>query len=291
MTLVAEIKLDEALEEIIEHLRRAGIQDALSAGELMLMKMLGCRRLELHLKREAILPTTAVTVLEEWTRRRIEGEPLQYILGETEFYGLIFRCDHRALIPRPETEILLEEALKLLGKMQKPRVMDLGTGSGVIAVTLAVNTEASVTAVDSSFEALELASYNSMLYPCKRGIYFLQADVFAPDFASRFKREFDLFVSNPPYVSAEEWAGLDRSIREFEPREALTDGGDGLSYYGRFAEILPYILREGGYTLMEVSETHWRQTEEIMSQVLSNIEIIPDLAGKPRVLRGRCFSR
>ena len=217
--------------------------------------------------------------------RRKSREPLQYILGEWEFYGLPMLVDRRALIPRPETEILVEEALGEAATMTGELcILDLGTGTGAIALALASRLpHASVTGIDYSLEAIALAQENLDQLGFSN-VCFEQADIMAPQWADRFTGKIDLLVSNPPYVSLGDFVGLDPELH-YEPREALTDESTGLTFYAQIATIAPKLLTEQGKLLVELGFGHAQSVSEIMQAAgLKVLRIVNDLAGIPRVL-------
>jgi len=218
--------------------------------ELVLTHVLNCNRMSLHLNKDINLDGDKSRLLSSILKRRISGEPVQYILGETEFMGLKFKVDKRALIPRPETEILVEQALEQLKQMGivSPKILDLGTGSGCIAVAIAKNlSRADVWASDISTAALQLAKENAILNNVE--IKFIKSDIFD---ALKFKNhKFDLIISNPPYVSSGEFHSLAKEIF-FEPQLALKAGRDGLDFYRSIIPQAARYLRDNGLLMLEV---------------------------------------
>ena len=234
----------------------------------------------------ALDPARVISAPEEtafaglWERYE-GGEPVQYILGEWDFWGRTFRVDARALIPRPETEHLVEEALR---EAPAPRrVLDLGCGSGILAVTLACERpSALVVGVDRSPAALALARENVRRHGVGGRAVLAASDWLAAIGAARF----DLAVSNPPYVAMADRDALPASVRDFEPPEALFAGGDGLSEIRRLLEAVPRVLASGGRFLFEIG---LGQAEEVRREAASRglwefRRIVPDLAGIPRVV-------
>ena len=276
--------IGEFLRFAEKRLKNAGIENPRFDAEIMLGKILGLSRMGLFLQRTEELLNPAKESLEEFILRRISGEPLQYIIGETEFFSLPFKTDTRALIPRPETEILVEWALEIIGASENWRILDIGTGSGAIAIAIAANSSAVVTAVDISEKALELAKENSELNGIGDRIIFLQADALEDNFAEITGGEYDLALSNPPYISQDEISGLQREIREHEPLTALTDGGDGLVFFRRLADALPRLCKNEGWLLMETADNRSQAVKSIFEKKYHQITIRNDLAGKPRVL-------
>ena len=256
------------------------------AAQLLLCHVLDIDRVALIAHSEEPVPAEAEARLEELLVRREQGEPLAYILGVREFYGRDFAVNPYTLIPRPETEHLIETALEFFdkrGMAKKPlRFIDLGTGSGCIAVTLAAERPAwQGTALDISQGALETARRNAE----SNGVTlsFLHADFTQP---LPFKpASFDLVVSNPPYISEEEYAGLDAGVRDFEPRSALVPGPEGMEHPCAVEEVARRLLRPGGLFLMEHG---WLQGEACRAlchtDFWNDIHTGCDLAGKDRFL-------
>ena len=222
----------------------------MNEAELVLTHVLNCNRMSLYLNKDINLDRDKSRLLSSILKRRISGEPVQYILGETEFMGLKFKMDKRALIPRPETEILVEQALEQLKRMgiASPKILDLGTGSGCIAVSIAKNlNRPDVWASDISTEALRLAQENACFNNVE--IKFIKSDIFD---ALKFKNhKFDLVISNPPYVSSGEFHSLAKEIF-FEPQLALKAGKDGLDFYRRIIPQAAHYLRDNGLLMFEV---------------------------------------
>jgi release factor glutamine methyltransferase len=215
--------------------------------------------------------------------RRRTGEPVQYITGECEFYGLPFKVTQDVLIPRPETELLVERAVTLAAQFPAGRILDIGTGSGAIAVALAHALQrAAVTSVDVSGSALEIARRNA----ARNGVAvrFLEGDLLTPVAGERF----ELIVSNPPYVPEADRPALSVEVREHEPWLALFAGADGLDVYRRLIPAAFDALAEGGWLLMEIGYRQHDAIEELMhGSGFEAIEFTPDLNGIPRVAVGR----
>ena len=218
-----------------------------------------------------IVSETDAKALEPLIERRLNGEPLQYVLGEWEFYGLPFYVDPTVLIPRPDTERLVEIALLLLANGKK-RVLDLCCGSGCIGIALAVCGGADVTAADISADALSMTERNA--HRNSVSVKTVQSDLF-----DSVEGTFDLIVSNPPYLSREEMDALDVNLR-FEPALALSGGEDGLDFYRRIAARYREFLSPGGTLLMEIGMTQ----KGSVSALFENSECICDYGGRPRVI-------
>jgi release factor glutamine methyltransferase len=220
----------------------------------------------------------AASRFRELCARRRAGEPIAYLLGEREFFGRLFRVDHSVLVPRPETECLVEAALQALQGLNSPSVLDLGTGCGCIAITVALERpDAEVTATDASERALEVARTNAVALGAR--VAFIHADWCAPQGG-----RFDLIASNPPYVAAD-----DPHLAElrYEPREALTDGGDGLACLRAVIRQAPARLDRGGTLLVEHGYDQGAAVRAMMIENGFSALTLTDLAGVERVCQGR----
>jgi release factor glutamine methyltransferase len=214
---------------------------------------------------------------------RRKGEPIQYITGETEFYGLPFRVTPEVLIPRPETEHLVEKVIELAARFQQPRIVDVGTGSGAIAVALAHECFFAVmTAIDISSRALAIAEENAERSGAS--IRFLEGDLLAPVAGECF----EIVVSNPPYVPSGDRASLSVEVREYEPALALFAGDDGLDVYRRLIPAAFVSLTPGGYVALEIGYGQSKAITELLARSgFEQIEFVPDLQGIPRVACAR----
>jgi release factor glutamine methyltransferase len=224
----------------------------------------------------------AAARLASLVARRAAGEPLQYVLGAWDFYGREFRLSRDTLIPRPETEGLVERALDALCRRgERPTlVLDVGTGSGAIAVTVALEApRARVVATDVSLGALETARANAERHGVASRVAFVGCDVFS---ALKCGDRFDVVVSNPPYVAEGEWAGLPSAVRDHEPPRALLAGPDGLSILRRLAFGAGAILLPGGELWCEIGESQGRAASALPSAPLRFLGVFRDLAGRDR---------
>ena len=217
--------------------------------------------------------------------RRLAGEPIQYIIGECEFYGLPFHVNGDVLIPRPETELLVERAAHFAPLFRKPRVVDVGTGSGAIAVAIAHQwPDAIVTATDVSAAALDMARTNAERNGFAQRIRFLEGDLLAPVAGEHF----DLVVSNPPYVPHSDRNTLDMEVRNYEPPQALFAGEDGLAIYRRLLPEAFKVLVVGGILLLEIGHGQQESIQALLEKELfTEIECTADLQGIPRVVTAR----
>ncbi len=233
---------------------------------------------------EGLAPDT-VTVLRALIVRRRTGEPIQYIAGETEFYGLNFRVNRDVLIPRPETEHLVEKAIALAAGFVRPRIVDVGAGSGAIAVALAARLPAAqITATEISASALTVARENAERNGLAERVRFLEGDLLAPVAGERF----DLVVSNPPYVPEGDRDTLSVEVRDYEPAQALFAGSDGLEVYRRLIPAAFAALVSGGFAVLEIGFGQQAAVEALLAGAgFSNIEFTEDLQNIPRVAAAR----
>lgn len=245
--------------------------------ELIISHVLGLKRLELYLQYDSIVKEHHRDIIKQMIKRRRSLEPLQYILGETNFYGYQFKVDPAVLVPRPETEYLVEKIIQNIGDFSS--ILDIGTGSGCIAVTLAKELpEISIDAVDISEKALKNAAQNAALN--KAEINFFQSDIF-----SKIVKKYDLIVSNPPYISESSYRYLPDEVKKFEPKNALLAGKDGLLFYRKILEKAKEHLNANGKIYLEIG---YNQNEEIKfiaeKNDFKNIEILQDLNGFYRIM-------
>ncbi len=251
--------------------------------ELMLTHVLKCDRFKLYLNFEQPLRQEELDELRDMIKRRVAREPLQYILGEAGFYGRTFTVRPGVLIPRPETETLVDEALR---RTRPLRALDVGTGSGVIALTIALEKSGTeVIAIDRSAEAIEVARENMERLGAV-GVDFRTIDFF-DDEAMKGLGTFDLVISNPPYIPGNEVAGLQQEVRDHEPHGAVSDGGTGLAFYERFAELAGTLLRPEGEIFLELGYGQASPVREIFRKKGYQVEVYNDLEKVERVLRVR----
>ncbi|MHB8154554.1 MAG: peptide chain release factor N(5)-glutamine methyltransferase [Candidatus Omnitrophota bacterium] len=259
----------------------------MTEAELVLTHVLNCDRLSLYLNKDTCLDRNKSVQVSAILKRRIIGEPLQYILGSTEFMGYEFKVDKRALIPRPETETLIScalEELKSTGKTGQLKILDLGTGSGCIAVCLAkLLPQALIWAADISWAALQLAKENADLHKVK--VKFLWGDIFGA--LEKEQKEFDLIISNPPYIAKGEFCGLARELF-FEPVLALEAGIDGADFYRRIISQAAFYLNTDGLLAFEVGANQADLVKVMLEgKNFSDIKIIKDYNNINRVVMGK----
>ncbi|HTX76193.1 MAG TPA: peptide chain release factor N(5)-glutamine methyltransferase [Terracidiphilus sp.] len=280
MTLDEWLRKGEALLRTGPHPERAR-PDA----ELLLRHMLKLERASLLARWKERLDESEAAHYQALLERRFAGEPVQYILGEAAFYGLTLHVTRDVLIPRPETEHVVEKVIELAPRFQKPRIVDVGAGSGAIAIAVAHDLpSAAITAIDISAPALEIAHENAARAGFADRIRFLRGDLMAPIAGE----QFDMVVSNPPYVSRSECEMLAVEVRDYEPAIALFAGDDGLAIYRRLIPAARAALAPGGYIVLEIG---YGQAEQIgvllLAEGFDSIEFAPDLQLIPRVASAR----
>ena len=278
----------QMIVEAAQLLRRAGITDARREAGSLLAHAIGRDRTFLITHADELLAPAAVNGFLATVSRRAAGEPLQYITGRQEFFGLDFEVTPAVLIPRPETELLVETALDLLAETHRqPLFCDVGTGSGCIAVTLLhERSEARALALDISPAALQVAARNAARHLASDRLSFIASDCFGGLDPARAR--FSMIVSNPPYIAADALEGLQREVREHEPRLALTPGADGLVVIRRIFEDAPRYLRAGGHLLVEIGfDQHQAVAEFLDPGIWQLLDIRKDLQGIPRTVVAR----
>lgn len=272
----------DCLESGTRYLEKRGIEDARRNMQWLVARELGCSRMELYTQFDRPLTEGELTPLREFLKRRGAGEPLQHLLGTTEFCRHEFRCDGRALIPRPETEELVERILE--HSLNRPlRLLDMGTGSGVLGISLALalgETCTEAVLADRSAEALALATENASLLGCD--VTVVQSDLFAS-----ITGRFDLIAANLPYVAEADRESLSAEVGH-DPPEALFAGPDGLEVLRRFIPGLPEALHPGGLVALEVGAEQTGDVAALLEQSgLADIRRCEDLSGNPRFVFAR----
>jgi len=291
------MQLREALRSATSFLQDLNVPSAALAAELLLMHLLGRDRAYLYTHPEFDLPEDALARYRELIAERATGKPTQYITGHQEFWGLDFEVTPDVLIPRPETEHLVEAVLDLWrangpGRANRsgaqaagPRVVDVGTGSGCIALALASELpQAQIVATDLSRPALEVARRNALRLDLAEGVWFVEMDLLT---AVTGHAGFDFVVSNPPYVGSQEIEWVQREVREFEPRLAWGGSGSGDDVYQRLFPQALAVLKPGGYVAVEVGYNQAARVLALLRAGWTEAEVRPDLAGIPRVVVAR----
>jgi len=265
-----------------EYFSLKGFDEPRQEIEWMLTDILDCERFDLYLRFEEPLTSDQLELLHQWVKRRVKKEPLQYITGHCEFYGRTFIVNKDVFIPRPETERLLDVAIAILKAANKPTVLDMGTGTGCIAVSLAKEIPNSkITGIDISTVAIEVAKINADVHHAT--VQFEEMDFLM----NPYHKKFDMIISNPPYIPLIEMNTLMDDVRLFELNFALSDGGDGLLFYQRFAMVAPAMINSGGHLILEVGlKTHPNYVLEVFDKAsFYDQTLIPDRHVDPRVLK------
>jgi release factor glutamine methyltransferase len=255
--------------------------------EVLLAHALACKRIELYTRHDEEVADERRQLFKALIRQRVEGCPVAYLVGRKEFYSLELEVSRAVLIPRPDTETVVDECLRLARTMTGPTVLDIGTGSGCLAVAVAKYCKhARVTAVDVSEESLPVAARNAAKHGVSDRIRFLQGDLFASLPADE---QFDFVLSNPPYIPHDDIAGLAAGVRDYEPHQALDGGRDGLELFGRLVAEAPRWIKPDGHLLVEIGAPQEKAAREgIQAQPGFDLaKTVYDSAGHPRVLRAR----
>ena len=281
------MNVTELLKTTTAWFKDRGIDTARLDAELLLSHVLELPRMKLYTSFDRPLVSAELDGYRALVRRRGRREPVAYILGEREFYGRPFAVDPRVLIPRPDTEVLIDEVLARIDEDAAGVVVDYGTGSGAIALTLAAERPGlKLLAVDVSADALEVARANAEALELADRVGFVRSDGFArvPD---RFRGELLAIVSNPPYIREDERAALMPDVRDHEPGLALFAGNDGLEHYRRIAQAAPW-LQAGGLVAVEVGQGQSDAVQALFAGAgLTELTVRKDLAGVERVVLGR----
>jgi len=283
----------ELLQWSANTLKEHQIENPRLNAELLLAHSLSLRREELYVRLHRELREEEKRVLEKLIQRRISGEPLQYILGRQEFWSINFEVDSRVLIPRPETELLVEQSLSILSKEtfeQNPSVLEIGTGSGAIAIALAKEMKnLFLVATDISRGALVLARENATAAGVEDRVKFVNGDLFGPLRPSAGRGPFDLMLSNPPYIVHGKMGTLAKEVKDYEPAIALDGGEDGLAFYRRIVPEAPSYLKERGWLLLEVAFGQDLDVSKLIEEEghFLKPECIRDLSGIGRVVKAQ----
>jgi release factor glutamine methyltransferase len=280
------MQLKQALSSAVDRLETADVGSPRMNAEVLLMFVLGVNRAHLYAHPERELTAEEESRYDEVLAQRATGMPSQYITGHQEFWGLDFIVSPAVLIPRPETEHLVETVLELARDVVHPKIVDVGTGSGCIALALAHELKGAETyAVDVSAEALEIARANAVRLQLDARVHFLPSDVLEALISTN---AFDFVVSNPPYVGFDEADKVQKSVRDFEPRIAVFAGEQGLDVIGRLVEQAHQVLKPGGWLAMEIGYSMRDAVLNVLTPTMwVDIRVVPDLQGIPRVVAAR----
>jgi len=275
-----------ALTKSTDYLKKKGIESPRMNAELLLADILKCKRLELYLMYDRPLTEKELTKYREYLKRRSTFEPAQYIIGTVEFYGLEFNVSPAVLIPRPETEILVETMINSVNYEDELRVMDIGSGSGNISIATAVNLpNAYVTGIEISKSAIAVAEKNLIKYDLNKRVSFLNYDILSVNKAEF--SDFDIIVSNPPYVSKGDYDKVQKEIINYEPNFAVTDFHDGFKFYRKIISLTAQILKPSGKIFLEIAQGQSQKINEIMKENnFKEISIVQDYQKIDRVIYG-----
>ena len=265
-----------------EYFKLKGFENPKQEIEWLLCDLLELKRIDLYLKFEDIINKSKLKKLKSWIKRRIEREPLQYITGKVEFYGLKFISTPQALIPRPETERLVDITLNSLEKIPEPKILEIGTGSGCVSIAVSnKKPRANILSLDISKNALELAEINAKSNNCKN-INFLEMDFLneIPD------GRFDILISNPPYIPQKEIENIMPEVKNYEPRIALTDFEEGLNFYFRIAKVGRTLIPNGIIILEVGLGNHPQKVFSLFKEAgFDQLELIKDYNNNERILK------
>lgn len=269
--------------------KSAGNESPRLDAEVLLAEVLGCQRIGLYTRFDEVPAEGLRNAFKALVKRRGEGEPVAYVVGRKEFYSLEFEVEPGVLIPRPETELLVVTALDRIKErgIAAPMLADVGTGTGAIAISVAKHCEAAkVIAIDVEPKAVALANRNAAKHGVGERVYATESDLFA---RLKAERQFDLILSNPPYVTTNELIDLDPTVRDHEPHLALDGGPDGADVIRRLLEIAPSRLNEGGELLIEIGPSIAETVSAAVegAKGLELVEVLKDLAGHERVVHAR----
>jgi release factor glutamine methyltransferase len=266
-----------------EHFQKKGLDNPRLEAEVLLAHLLGIDRMGLYLNYDRPLKEEERTAYREMIQRRMAGEPIAYIVGSKEFWSLSFAVSPECLIPRPQTEHLVEEAVRIGKGLEPPlRVLEIGYGCGAVAIALARELDqAQIVATDISPGACSLAQENAEAHGVKGRIRFVLGDLFPIG-----EKPFGLICSNPPYIPTKEVLSLAPEVRDYEPLNALDGGEDGLRFFRQIAQGAPAFLVAGGWLLLEMGQGQAPQVVAILQEHgFKHIDLIPDYAGVKRVIR------
>ncbi len=278
--------IDRVVQWATQDFRARGIDSPRLEAELLLGQTLSLNRIQLIMERERPLAAEELTTFREQIKRRRGGEPISYILGEREFYGLPFRVTPAVLIPRPDTETLVEEALERTeARSMLGHLLDLCTGSGCVAIAFARTRRTwKVLATDNSEAALEVARHNALNLGVVHQVEFRAGDLFS---AVPAGRRFDAVVANPPYIPSADIPGLDAGVSKFEPRSALDGGSDGLDILRRLVADAPERLVDGGILAVEIQFDHGQKVQSLFQERgFDEVRLRRDYGKRDRVVSG-----
>ncbi|MES3037804.1 MAG: peptide chain release factor N(5)-glutamine methyltransferase [Bdellovibrionota bacterium] len=282
--------IQELLNKTIQFFKDKNIESARLDAEILVSEALGLKRIELYTNFEKPLDETQITKCRDSVRRRSQGEPVAYIIGKKVFYRHDFIVNSNVLIPRPETETLVEQVLNFFPDKDKAySILDLGTGSGILACTFSKEyPNSKVTAVDVSEDALEVASINAEnLEISEDQLQFICADATTLDLSTLSTQSFDIIVSNPPYISADD-PNIQAEVKKFEPSQALFASENGLFFINAWARKYAPLLKSPGIMIFEMGNTQANETSKLFlsTNLFSDVKVVKDLSGHDRFIKG-----
>ncbi|WP_427337882.1 peptide chain release factor N(5)-glutamine methyltransferase [Caloranaerobacter sp. DY30410] len=292
--MVKDYTIKSLLQEGIEILNEGNLKTPLLDAQLILCYTLGVDKLYIYTHRDDKVSDEAVDNFFEFINRRKEGYPVQYIIGRQEFMGLDFNVAEGVLVPRPDTEILVEKVIEIVNNSflkdkKRVNIVDIGTGSGAITLSLAYYLKnAFVYSIDISKKALDVAVENCKKFELEDRVLFLEGSLFKPLSTLNLENNVDIIVSNPPYIPTDEIEKLQIEVSKYEPRIALDGGKDGLDYYREIVKDLSKYLTNNGVVAFEIGYNQGQDVKKLLenSGLFKKIEIIKDLAGHDRVVVG-----
>ena len=270
-----------------EYFAKKGVESARVDAEILMGHILQCKRFELYMRHDQPLKAHELDSYRELAKKRASGVPVQHLTGEQDFYALKLQVSEKTLIPRPETEILVESIFNTIAKEKNPanlKVLELGTGTGAISIALANGwPNAEIWAVDLSLDALDVARGNVNYHGLSERIHLLHGDLFEP--VENDGLEFDLIVSNPPYIPSAEISTLSTEVKDHEPHLALNGGNDGLDIIRKIVNQSAKYLKNNSWVFLEIGDGQGESTLEILNsaEIFDNSQILPDLSGRERI--------
>lgn len=289
---MADWTIKKLLKWIAQHLEEKGVDSSRLCAELLLGHVLSLSRIKLYTNFDEPVGQSDLDRLHSLVKRAANHEPVQYLVGKTEFYSIEFELTDACLIPRPETELLVEHAIEFLRTRKGPQlVCDLCTGSGCIAVAIAKNhCESKIIATDICDKALAVADINVKKHNLTDHITLLCGDMFEPVIGQLDRAKFDLVVSNPPYVSTIEYEKLDKNVRDYEPENALIAGVDGLDVYKKIGSKIGDFLKPDAILMLEIGYDQGQTVKEMIHKtgVFTDVQIIQDFRNMDRIIIAKC---
>ncbi|MFZ2324084.1 MAG: peptide chain release factor N(5)-glutamine methyltransferase [Ignavibacteriaceae bacterium] len=275
----------ELIKLSTEYLEKKEVESPRANAEILLADILNCKRIDLYLTFDKPLAENELQLYRESIRKRAARIPLQYIIGNVDFYGLKFNVNNSVLIPRPETELLVEKIITDFKDINDLKILDIGSGSGNISLSLGKNLNSStIIGIDVSEKSIEVANQNKVISDVQN-VEFKLFDVMKDD--PSILGKFNVVVSNPPYISEVDYHSLKPELKVYEPKIALTDNYDGLSFYKKIIFLSKMLLYNPGYLYFELGKDQHKDVNQLMiDEKFSNIKVIKDYAGIERIICG-----